>query len=97
MSLVLMVCAAWTQSAQAAEKGDKKGGGGVVATILKHADELKVTAEQKTKLEALSKEAPKDGEKKSNPMEKVKEILSPEQMTQLKELMAKDRPKKKTE
>ena len=94
-SLVLS-CVALTPSAKAAEgKGDHKGG--PVEFILKHADDLKLTADQKTALEALAKEAhppkPADGTKPpkgSGPGEKIKAILTPEQLTELKALHEKE-------
>lgn len=95
MSLICMVGFAYTSSAYAADKGDgKKGGGNVVQVALKHADDLKLTDDQKKKLEALA-DAPKDGEKKSNPMDKVKEILEPAQVTQLQDILKKEKGKKK--
>jgi len=100
LGFIFVVGAAWTQSAHAADKGgDKKGG--IVQLVLKHADELKLTDEQKTKLDALAKEdgggdKPKEkGGKGCGGMEKIKEILTPDQMTQLKEIMQKERGKKK--
>lgn len=88
---------ALTPAAQAGEgKGNHKGG--PVAFILKHADDLKLTADQKTALEALAKEAPPakpaDGskpEKGKGPIfDKIKEILTPDQMTELKALREKE-------
>ena len=94
LSLVLAVVA--MPKARAADEGKHKGN--AVTFVLKHADELKLTDEEKTKLEALGKELtatpPTTKEDKEAAMAKVTAILTPEQQAQLKELRAKGKPAK---
>lgn len=69
-------------------------GGGYVAVILKNADELKLTDEQKTKLRALAKDPlPKTSDEKKAYRDKIETILTPEQMTQMKTLGPKKKDK----
>jgi len=71
-----------------------KDGPGPIADALHNAEALKLTPEQKTKLEALGKEirakAEKGGDREAirkEAMDGVKEILTPEQLAKLKESM----------
>ena len=92
LSLALFVVASPSVHAKGAGKDDK---GGPIAKILKHASELKLTAEQTTKLEALKGE-PKSKDKQEKGKAKgkhdslkdeIKAILTSEQMEKVKKYL----------
>ena len=89
LSLVLAVIAAPSMRAEEGKGGHK----GPVAFILKHADDLKLTDEQKTKLAEVGKEAPSKDNREAI-MAKINAILTPEQQTQVKELREKEKKPK---
>lgn len=84
------------------KKGDRPMGGGVIKFALDHAEDLKLTDEQKTKLQDLMKNAKAPGkpdgakpgeggappaeEKRPNPRAELEKILAKEQVDKLKEL-----------
>ena len=90
-------------------KGGKDGKHDPIAVILKHGEELKLTAEQKVKLEALEaglkakkgegkgdkKEKGKKGGGKSDGLkEKLKDILTAEQLEKIKSYLGDGKEKK---
>jgi hypothetical protein len=86
------------------KKGDRPGpmGGGMIKFVLDHAEDLKLTEEQKTKIQDLLKNAKAPGkpdgakpgeggappaeEKRPNPRAELEKILAKEQLDKLKEL-----------
>lgn len=85
LSLVLLVVAAPMASAA---KSDKKGDHGPIAIILKHADELKLTADQKSQLEGL-----KGLKDKKELKSKIKAILDAAQEKKVKEYLKEHKKK----
>lgn len=97
LSLILAAacCAGATMNVHAGEegappkhKGGGRGGGGL-HFVLNHAADLKLTDEQKTKLQALA-DAPKDAKsgEDTGMKDKVEAILTDDQKATLKTLMA---------
>ena len=75
-----------------AKQGHRRRPGQFIQMILKNADTLGITADQKAKLEPIATAAAKEGADADDIRKQIEAVLTPEQLTKIKEIQKSHAP-----